>query len=611
MGGQAVSEGHGLIRPGVQSFLAPSQYASASTPPFTRRSTLALTGPNALTGAGWADVCSRVSFTLPMAPTRCRLRFRNSNLLLNTTAGQAISLTGVWWGTPNVATEPAWLGDFTAAPTQVIGAETIDPGATGAEYVTAWFTPPASALPNVLQAISYGLTVATDDTMNEGIGPGWSWHSATNTGQASSAGNAAVPTGGTATLYEMPLDVRIEWEFVGNNQIGLFIGDSLCSGYLGAGQPAAAIGPMGVDNCFPGKAALALGHAIINGGIGSAQTSTWLSTTGLAWERFDLGPGINSGVSCTPDYAVILLGFNDALHAQYVPGYQANIQSIVASLLAAGIQRVYVATVPAGPNSTLGASQGFPAGLLKTAIAAGALGTVDIVGPVVSTTAQGGAAGGGGCPGVPAQWFTSGDIVTVAGCALSGTTITNAGGFGAAHEGMLVADTTTPGNVPAGTQVVSVGATTMQVSKALTTAAADTITFNQFGIWFEEPASGIAEGPFATTAASGTTTLALTAAGTTINNHGAGCPVYSMNEGFRMAINSWLRGGVPNTVGTVDLAEPSQQPGKPAVVAVGDPSVPGSMQHWDYYSAVGNAHPSSPALYGNWAAALVAHLSGI
>lgn len=605
MGGQAVSpEAHGVILPVGQSFVAAANQSVPTNPiPETRRATLSFGSGADGINTTYLDINTRASFTLPVTPTRYRFRIRNSDALTNTPVSESIQITGIYIGVPNVAAEPIWLGDFTTAPLQVYAGSTQD---LTTELVTGWVTNTGEIIANTLAGLSYGLLAGADDKVCSTNCFGWTWHSATNVGCATAAANAAVPGVGTQTPQQTTLDVRIEYEYIGRNQIGFFVGDSLTEGFLSS---FLAIGKMGKDSAWCNNGANRLGHCAINGGISGAQLTTFLSTVNIPWTRFDLGPGVNSGVSSTPDYAVIAMGYNDITATPYLPVLQTNMLTVIANLKAAGIKRIYVATTP--PMMNPGTAVTAIAGMLKATLTAGTLGTVDIVGPVVSTTTQGGVPGQGN-PGIPGAWFTSGNVVTVAANVLTGgLTITNVGGFAGVKVGMMVADTTTPGNITVGTQVAAISGTTLTLSQASGTAAADTLTFSPYGVVFELPTNGTQEGPFPISAATGTTTLALTVGGTTVNAHALGCPVFMLPEATRQNFNDWLRSGVPGAMGTLDFAAIAEMPGKPAPVAVGDPSLPFTQQHWEYYPYVGSPHPHSPALYSRWARELVAGLAGL
>ena len=578
-------------------------YVSGASPANTRRSTLSFGAPTVAPTSGWQDICSRVSFTLPVTPTRCRLRITNSSVLAGTTTSQSVAITGVYWGTP-AGSEATWAGDFTATPTTIAGLNTTQDLST--ELVTSWFTPPASAVANAFQAISIGYTSANDSKVNIAGAPGWTWHGATGVGCSTAAGNAAAPGVGTSSPRLLPFDVRMEFEYVGSNEIGLFIGDSLYQGYIASTGTAAAVGKMGVDDSWPQMAANRMGALAINAGVDGAKTSDFTSSSSLTWTRFDLA-------TCVPDFAVIGLGINEIGNTQYFSDYQSRILTIIANCKTAGIKRIYLTTISPYTAPAFFA-QATQAGILKTAVGPGSLGTVTIVGPVTSTTAQGGVPGGGN-PGIPTDWYQSSASFTVANCTNTNgsTTVTTSNNFKTAGGGVgvYVGQIVTGTGIAAGTTVKSVDSTTqITLSQNATGGSGVTLTFNFNSCYFDLPASGVMEGPFAITAASGTTTLSLTVAGTLVNAHTAGSPVFVGTEGIRQKINDWILSGVPGATGAVDFADISQSQGGPQTVAVGNPSVPFSTQNWKFFPAASNAHPTSPALYARWAQAFASSVLG-
>ena len=578
-------------------------YVSGASPANTRRSTLSFGAPTVAPTSGWQDICSRVSFTLPVTPTRCRLRITNSSVLAGTTTSQSVAITGVYWGTP-AGSEATWAGDFTATPTTIAGLNTTQDLST--ELVTSWFTPPASAVANAFQAISIGYTSANDSKVNIAGAPGWTWHGATGVGCSTAAGNAAAPGVGTSSPRLLPFDVRMEFEYVGSNEIGLFIGDSLYQGYIASTGTAAAVGKMGVDDSWPQMAANRMGALAINAGVDGAKTSDFTSSSSLTWTRFDLA-------TCVPDFAAIGLGINEIGNTQYFPDYQSRILTIIANCQTAGIKRIYLTTISPYTAPAFFA-QATQAGILKTAVGPGSLGTVTIVGPVTSTTAQGGVPGGGN-PGIPSDWYQSSASFTVANCINTNgsATVTTSNNFKTAGGGVgvYVGQIVTGTGIPAGTTVKSVDSTTqITLSQNATGGSGVTLTFNFNSCYFDLPASGVMEGPFAITAASGTTTLSLTVAGTLVNAHTAGSPVFVGTEGIRQKINDWILSGVPGATGAVDFADISQSQGGPQTVAVGNPSVPFSTQNWKFFPAASNSHPQTPALYARWAQAFASSVLG-
>jgi hypothetical protein len=593
------------------NFLSASQLANPSATN-TRRSTIAFgSGSAGLSGTTYQDICFRMSH-MPTVPfTRCRLRIRNSNVWGNTTTSQSVVCTGVYWGTPNL-TGTAWAGDFTGAPTSLGISFTQD---LATEYVSSWFTPP-TVTPGQAFGLSFGFTIAVDNTVNTDSGPGFVWHGVTSTGCAAAAGNAAAPGVGAAVYGQTVFDIRMEYEYVGDNPIGLVLGTSLSAGYLGSGAAtwlSAPLGAMGTMARWPELLGNRLGHQIINGGVpGAGANTTFINTANLPWSRFDLGPSINSGVSCTPDYAIIeVTGINDLTNST-VAHVQASIATLVSNCQTAGINRVYVCTIPPGYSSALSYLQGSTAAVLKTTISAGSLSTVSGVGPVLTTTAQSGPTQ---TPGKLGDWYNAGQVFTVASVTTSSglkTVTVASGGFPSVVEPMMITGT----GITNGAQVASISGNTLTMTIAATASGTVTLTFHDYGIWFENPASRMAEGPYPLSAVSGTTTLTLTAAGTTAQTHNLGCPVYTLPEGTRQTLNAWYRNGVPGTMGTIDFASISEAPGIPAVPGAANPQVPSATQNWAMYPAANGAagptiHPNSIGMYQRWAREAVAAIAGV
>lgn len=495
-------EAHGLILPVGQSFVPTAQLPSVTSPPETRRAMVVFgDGSGANPGSGYEDVCCRMGFTLPVTPTRCRFRIRNSDIFANNFIAQSITNTGIWWGTPNIA-QNFWAGDFTVAPTQVYAGSTSDFGTT--ELVTPWFTPPAGAVAYAFQGVSMGFTCGTDGKMNIDEVPGWTWHSATNTGQASSAGNAAVPTGGTASPYIVPFDIRMEYEFVGRNQIGWVLGTSLTNGFLQTTGTAAPYGHMGPDNMWTQMAGNRLGHNLINGGIGGGSLASYTtSTSRLSWTRFnDPTTGTLFG-GTFPDYAVIDMGINDSSTNALAPlaTFQSNYQTLIGQLQSAGFSKIVACTVPAGfLTEYFGSLTTFQTGVLASAVTAG-----------------------------------------------SGKTSISLNAIGTTYPVLNYASA--PGGGPVAT-----------TQGGRWYDAANTQTNS---VWLELPASGIAEGPFTITAiASGVMTIV---SSTFAFAHAQGAPVLATREGFRQNYNHWLRQLPPGIVGVIDFAKVSEASGLPPI----------------------------------------------
>jgi GDSL-like Lipase/Acylhydrolase family len=493
-------EGHGLILPTAQSFVPTAQLSSSAAPPFTRRVIHAVAA--GASGSGLTnnqELNLRLGLTWPQAATRMRLRIRNADVLANTVNTTAVAMTGAFIGTPNSAAENAWAGDFTAAPTSLgLSFTATDIGTS--EYVSAWVTPTGQVAGKTF-GLSLGFTCATDSQINTDTVPGWLFHGLTGSGAAAAASGAAVPSGGgiIGSPTRVPFDLRIEYEFVGRGQIGFFIGDSLTAGYVATtGVP---YGQVGTANSWPGMAGQRLGHGVANGGIGGCTTANWNSLALQSWTRFtDPTSGTIFG-GTKPDYAVILLGVNDATGLISLATYQANILTMIGFLQGLGVNRIFVCTAPIG--TVTGAGFGLPTfqnGLLQTALSAGA--TTSVVIQAVTTTA--------------------------------GTYQTNqpSGPGGGLTSGS--------GSGPAANWT------------------------NGAQCWLEVPASGIAEGPLVVTGGSGATTLTLTVTSFVLAHaHKVGAPVLAAAEGLRENYNYWLGQVPPGATAMIDMAKAAMASGAP------------------------------------------------
>ena len=368
--GSAGSSPSGLVIPG-QSYLAGTVNSRRGVNALSGNGSLGLISPTN------NDICQRVAMTLPMTPYRFRVRIRNQNVVLNTYHSGTFQLSGIWMGTPNTGAETAWAGDFTAAPVQVIGADTIDPAANGTEYVSAWITPATYQITaNKLVGISMGFT-CPGVQLDYDRTPGWAWQ---GTGSAAAAGLAPAP-GTSAQIYYSYLDVRIEYEYVGTNEIGFFAGDSHGAGYLTViNPPAAPLGHMGPDNRWPDIACQRIGHSAMNAANGGSSAASWVAATvptNEAFSRFLSPESGRTAFATAPDYAVIDLGLNDAFY-NYGNGFslatfQANIQTLLARLTGLGISRFYICTNMVGwMTNLLNLGGAFASARLSAAVLAAA-----------------------------------------------------------------------------------------------------------------------------------------------------------------------------------------------------------------------------------------------
>lgn len=535
-----------LLGPTGQAFVA-------NEAPYTRRSMVLFNDDgSAVQNATVVDGCLRTGFTLPVTPTRVRFRIRNVDNLTGTLypASGGINLTGIFIGIPSFSGPiSTWAGAFTTTPTTVIASGgTLDAGGTGAEYVSAWVTNTGFITAFKTAGLSVGFNYSgAAPIFVQGGTTGIQYSATSGTAVSAAAGNTAAPGG--AIVTNMLLDIRMEYEFVGTNPIGVVLGTSLESGYT---IPTSRWKNCGPDETWPGKIGLRLGHAMVNNGIAGATISAFdasgtggtIPTTDYSWTRMldTTYSGTPTAASwpggCTPDYAIIgTFPVNDSLIS--VASFTlatiiAHYANVITNLQTLGVNRIYVGTgtpMFTAYNAQTGGTVSYAQGFLATAITA------------ASTPAS----------------------VVVKGPAITGTT--------------------TPANL-------------MQVPPGNPVALGPWGSTGAAGqLYLGDPQLGTADGPYPAagsghTVAPGSpqaTNMALTWSGTSptiANAHYVGEQVMMAQEFIRRSINIAIRQGLPGTVGVLDFERVAAAPGYHPLV-LGDGR---------YYTS-DNVHPATPSMY--------------
>ncbi|MDR7081448.1 lysophospholipase L1-like esterase [Arthrobacter ginsengisoli] len=174
-----------------------------------------------------SEMIVRTPFRLPVKPTRARLHVQNRNLKdnLGLTPG-AFAFTGLWIGKPVLDSVGGLTANFTAAPTNVIGA--FSTPADGSEYVSAWFDTSAIIDAKTDYALSYGYTCTAGQSTHRATGFHW-WSNITGDAAKANLQNMV----GTVTTNQSPhLDIWLEYEFAATNPVNLHVGDSLTDGQM-------------------------------------------------------------------------------------------------------------------------------------------------------------------------------------------------------------------------------------------------------------------------------------------------------------------------------------------------------------------------------------------
>lgn len=298
----------------------------------TRRSTLCVTNPRLVGGPSTFDWTQRFLTCIPVSTTRWRMRVANRDRqsTIYTSPG---TVTSVWTGLPTLAISGSWRwdGNFTAAPTQVWAGGTIP--TDGTELVSPWITA-TNFTAGQQMLISMGVTVANSGT-------GVIFDETTQTYRLIASGSShagdTVLSGSARTAAGVMFDIRIEYEYAGTEPIGLFVGDSITSGF-GDGDTNGESGLHGFES-FPGVAGMAGRFNYINAGATAYTAALWQPSTLWIWNRLDLATTV-------PDFAVIALGTNDISGSLPSGTYKANLGAVVNIVKAKGIKKIFLATIP-------------------------------------------------------------------------------------------------------------------------------------------------------------------------------------------------------------------------------------------------------------------------
>jgi lysophospholipase L1-like esterase len=305
----------------------------------TKRVTMSLGTPNTFAAAGavsaWAE---RYPIHTPVKTTRWRLRVANKHLLHNAPAvdlSQPFTLSDIYMGEAAVAA-PSWRfnGSYAAAPQKVLSGGSIP--TDGSEWVSEWVTDPQHQFnPDKAKLVGMALT-ATASGSGGALVAG---HHAFRNVAGGANGTVAVQSGAGYSGNSTALDKRIEYEFVGDEKIGLFIGASSEEGYnlvaAGAGYEM-----IGVYEAWPGVYGMRNRVAWLNAAVSGAVGGAFTNPNAWQYKRFDLE-------TTKPDFAVICMGGNSIISGGIttLTGLQNELGAVITALLSLGINRYYISTI--------------------------------------------------------------------------------------------------------------------------------------------------------------------------------------------------------------------------------------------------------------------------
>lgn len=294
----------------------------------TKRVTLSLGAPVNTTGAQAADWTLRFPLMLPVKAIRWRLKIANVHYdgTVRTMPG---TLVGVAYGTAATASSRA-SSSFTTTPTNLPALAGLTVPVDGTELITPWVTDNGTIFDkHTLKMLSLGIT-----TTNSGTGATQSqtYYGYQDWGASGSTRYAATALGGSVGNGSM-FDIRFEYEFVGTNPVGLYVGDSITEGYNPDVKPTL------VHECFAGAYGLRNDMPWVNAGYFGLSASQGFGTaTSRIYTRFDL-------TTTVPDFAVIDIGSNDVAGSQSAATIQTSLTNAIAAVRTLGVPRIYLATI--------------------------------------------------------------------------------------------------------------------------------------------------------------------------------------------------------------------------------------------------------------------------
>lgn len=312
------------------------------TPP-VKRVTHSLGAPRIQNAAGaLADWGERIPIQLPVRTKRWRLRVGNRVLLPTAVPiplTQVFTVSDIVLGIlTGVTAQGRILPSYGIAPVKIL--DGFNTPADGSDYISPWVTDPAMQFgPD--SVVTVGMTISAT---NNGNGSAvTSSHYGFRRSSAGAAGSLYTLSNAGYVGNTLALDKRIEYEFEGNNPVGLIVGPSGDEGY----NTVVALDGLGgyevvqSHETWPGVMSMRTGVPTINAGITGATQTPFLDPASLAYSRFDLATTL-------PDYAIVSMGGNSIVtYAGSAATAEAETLTVVNAIRSLGVKRIYLATISA------------------------------------------------------------------------------------------------------------------------------------------------------------------------------------------------------------------------------------------------------------------------
>lgn len=308
----------------------------------------------------------RILLKVPVTTTRWRYRNRNWNPVSGTAYTGAINFTGLWLGSPEYYTIVNLLGRpdgaFISTPTQVLPSFTTN--ADGSEFISDWITDPTMQLQAYKDyMISYGFTKSAGS-----IARGQSFYifSSSSAGSSTTAGISAIPSGMASTTDTSYFHQCVEYEWTGDERVGVAFGDSLTAG-VGQNTANNVVSPIVAGNSpiniWAHAYALLHGTPMVVQAYAGYQASQMQDNTQPMYSAWGIGTTIK------PDFATVFIGSNDISGLQAISSTAPYYKSIINNIRNIGIPKIFFLTIP--PRIALQGANPIPNGFLTSNISSG------------------------------------------------------------------------------------------------------------------------------------------------------------------------------------------------------------------------------------------------
>lgn len=269
---------------------------------------------------------------IPVKTSRYRFRIRNYNSV-SQTAGTVATGKGINFGVSNTSASAYETGQFAGSTsTPVVASDFTIPG-DGTFYTSPWVTDPAQQItPNREYMVAMAFSADPAIAIARGTGTAFWFPDNITTGLNSNN----TPTKLSAT----PFEFQLEYEYEGDQRIGLFVGDSITEGVGGKYDEATPGDAQPTYRSWPALWAARSHSVAVDIAISGTTAAQWATPTQDRWTRLDIATTV-------PDFAYIGFGSNDVNATTSLATFKTNLKTVIDNVRAkiGDDKPIYVGTI--------------------------------------------------------------------------------------------------------------------------------------------------------------------------------------------------------------------------------------------------------------------------